>query len=58
MRQGSSASRDEIREFAPDVLVTHTTIDPFNPDHGVAGAAVDRARSSPPARVFRARSQP
>ena len=36
---------DEIREFAPDVLVTHTTIDPFNPDHGVAGVAVDRARS-------------
>ena len=36
---------DEIREFAPDVLVTHTTIDPFNPDHGVAGVAVERARS-------------
>jgi 4-oxalomesaconate hydratase len=36
---------DEIREFAPDVLVTHTTVDPFNPDHGLAGAAVDRARS-------------
>src|SRR5262249_29285257 len=36
---------DEIREFAPTVLVTHTTVDPFNPDHGVAGAAVDRARS-------------
>jgi 4-oxalomesaconate hydratase len=36
---------DEIREFAPDALVTHTTVDPFNPDHGIAGAAVDRARS-------------
>jgi 4-oxalomesaconate hydratase len=36
---------DEIREFAPHVLVTHTTKDPFNPDHGLAGAAVDRARS-------------
>ncbi len=36
---------DEIREFGPDVLVTHTTVDPFNPDHGIAGAAVDRARS-------------
>jgi 4-oxalomesaconate hydratase len=36
---------DEIREFAPDVLVTHTTVDPFNPDHGLAGVAVDRARS-------------
>jgi 4-oxalomesaconate hydratase len=36
---------DEIREFAPDVLLTHTTVDPFNPDHAPAGAAVDRARS-------------
>lgn len=36
---------DEIREFAPDVLLTHTTVDPFNPDHGIAGSAVDRARS-------------
>ena len=36
---------DEIREFAPTVLVTHTTLDPFNPDHGIAGVAVDRARS-------------
>jgi 4-oxalomesaconate hydratase len=34
-----------IREFAPDVLVTHTDTDPFNPDHPVAWAAVDRARS-------------
>ncbi len=34
-----------IREFAPDVLVTHTDIDPFNPDHPVAHQAVDRARS-------------
>ncbi len=34
-----------IREFAPDVLVTHTDTDPFNPDHPVAHAAVDRARS-------------
>jgi 4-oxalomesaconate hydratase len=36
---------DTIREFAPDVLVTHTDTDPFNPDHPVAYAAVDRARS-------------
>src|SRR5262249_53418667 len=36
---------DAIREFAPDVLLTHTERDPFNPDHGVAGAAVARARS-------------
>jgi 4-oxalomesaconate hydratase len=36
---------DEIREFAPDVLITHTDTDPFNPDHPVAHAAVARARS-------------
>jgi 4-oxalomesaconate hydratase len=36
---------DMIREFAPDVLVTHTDTDPFNPDHPVAHHAVDRARS-------------
>jgi 4-oxalomesaconate hydratase len=36
---------DEIREFAPDVLITHTDTDPFNPDHPVAYAAVGRARS-------------
>jgi 4-oxalomesaconate hydratase len=35
---------DAIREFAPDVLITHTDRDPFNPDHPVAHAAVDRAR--------------
>jgi 4-oxalomesaconate hydratase len=33
-----------IRAFGPDVLVTHTDTDPFNPDHPVAHAAVDRAR--------------
>ena len=36
---------DAIRAFAPDVLITHTDTDPFNPDHPVACAAVDRARS-------------
>jgi 4-oxalomesaconate hydratase len=36
---------DAIREFAPDVLITHTDTDPFNPDHPVAFTAVDRARS-------------
>jgi 4-oxalomesaconate hydratase len=35
---------DAIREFAPDVLITHTDRDPFNPDHPVAHGAVDRAR--------------
>ncbi len=34
-----------IREFAPDVLVTHTDTDPFNPDHPVAHHAVQRARA-------------
>ena len=35
---------DAIREFAPDVLITHTDTDPFNPDHPVAFGAVSRAR--------------
>jgi 4-oxalomesaconate hydratase len=35
---------DEIRDFAPDLLITHTDTDPFNPDHPVAFAAVTRAR--------------
>ena len=36
---------DEVREFAPDVLITHTDTDPFNPDHPIAHDAVGRARS-------------
>jgi 4-oxalomesaconate hydratase len=36
---------DAIREFAPDVLITHTDTDPFNPDHPVAHAVVTRARA-------------
>jgi 4-oxalomesaconate hydratase len=39
-----AAIADTIRAFGPDVLVTHTDTDPFNPDHPVAHAAVDRAR--------------
>lgn len=39
------AISDRIREFAPDVLITHTDTDPFNPDHPVAFAAVSRARA-------------
>jgi 4-oxalomesaconate hydratase len=38
------AIADAIRAFAPDVLITHTDRDPFNPDHPVASVAVDRAR--------------
>jgi 4-oxalomesaconate hydratase len=36
---------EQIRDFAPDVLITHTDTDPFNPDHPVASVAVQRARS-------------
>ncbi len=32
-----------IREVAPDVIITHTERDPFNPDHPVASVAVQRA---------------
>jgi 4-oxalomesaconate hydratase len=32
-----------IRELAPDVIITHTERDPFNPDHPLAFAAVQRA---------------
>ncbi|HEY6674170.1 MAG TPA: PIG-L deacetylase family protein [Rubrobacteraceae bacterium] len=35
---------DEFRGFSPDVILTHTERDPFNPDHPVAHAAVLRAR--------------
>lgn len=33
-----------MQEMAPDVLLTHTPVDPFNPDHPVAGEAVQKAR--------------
>jgi len=36
---------DQIRDFAPDVLVTHTDRDPFNPDHAAAFFAVERSRA-------------
>jgi len=29
-----------IRELAPDVIITHTERDPFNPDHPLASAAI------------------
>jgi 4-oxalomesaconate hydratase len=32
-----------IRELEPDVIITHTERDPFNPDHPLASAAVQRA---------------
>jgi 4-oxalomesaconate hydratase len=43
--QALSLISEKIREFAPDVLITHTDTDPFNPDHPVAHDAVARARS-------------
>ena len=33
-----------FRKEAPDVLLTHTPVDPFNPDHPVAYQAVQKAR--------------
>jgi 4-oxalomesaconate hydratase len=39
------AVADVIRDAAPDVIVTHTDTDPFNPDHGLASTVVTRARS-------------
>jgi 4-oxalomesaconate hydratase len=43
--EGLAQLVDAIREAAPDVIVTHTDRDPFNPDHPVAFAAVERARA-------------
>jgi 4-oxalomesaconate hydratase len=45
--EGDALARltDAVRELAPDVIVTHTDRDPFNPDHPVAFAAVERARA-------------
>ena len=36
---------ETIREAAPDVILTHTDRDPFNPDHPAAFAAVEQARA-------------
>jgi len=33
-----------FREMAPDIVLTHTPLDPFNPDHPVACEAVQKAR--------------
>ncbi len=33
-----------MRDVRPDVVITHTSSDPFNPDHPTAFAAADRAR--------------
>jgi 4-oxalomesaconate hydratase len=44
-RDGLSAIAARIREFTPDVLLTHTDRDPFNPDHAEAFFAVEKARA-------------
>jgi 4-oxalomesaconate hydratase len=43
--EGLARIVDVIREIAPDVVVTHTDRDPFNPDHPAAFHAVERARA-------------
>jgi len=35
---------DLFREMEPHIVLTHTPIDPFNPDHPVASQAVQKAR--------------
>ena len=44
-RAALEALADRIRELEPDVILTHTDRDPFNPDHAVAFVAVERARA-------------
>jgi 4-oxalomesaconate hydratase len=43
--EGLVAIADRIRELAPEILITHTDRDPFNPDHAEAFVAVERARA-------------
>jgi len=33
-----------FRELQPNIILTHTAVDPFNPDHPIAHQAVERAR--------------
>ena len=35
---------DVLRELEPDIVLTHTPVDPFNPDHPVACQVVQKAR--------------
>src|SRR5262249_56367876 len=44
-KDGLQAIAAKIREFAPEVLLTHTDRDPFNPDHAEAFFAVEKARA-------------
>jgi 4-oxalomesaconate hydratase len=43
-RHALLALAEKIREFAPDIVITHTDKDPFNPDHPEAFTATERAR--------------
>jgi 4-oxalomesaconate hydratase len=44
-KEGLNAIAAKIREFAPNVVLTHTDRDPFNPDHAEAYFAVEKARA-------------
>jgi 4-oxalomesaconate hydratase len=44
-RNGLGAIADRIRSVSPNVLLTHTDRDPFNPDHAEAYFAVEKARA-------------
>ncbi|MBO8140803.1 MAG: PIG-L family deacetylase [Firmicutes bacterium] len=43
-REALEQLTDIVRELEPDVILTHTEKDPFNPDHPVAHSAVLKAR--------------
>jgi 4-oxalomesaconate hydratase len=43
--QATARIVEVMRELAPDVVITHTDRDPFNPDHPVAFVATERARA-------------
>jgi 4-oxalomesaconate hydratase len=42
--QAMDALVELFRELEPDIVLTHTPVDPFNPDHPVACQAVQKAR--------------
>jgi 4-oxalomesaconate hydratase len=43
-REAIDRLTDAIRKFEPTMILTHATQDPFNPDHGTAYTATERAR--------------
>ncbi|HEX3743862.1 MAG TPA: PIG-L family deacetylase [Bryobacteraceae bacterium] len=43
-REAIDRLTDAIRSFEPTLILTHATQDPFNPDHGTAYTATERAR--------------